>query len=164
MKQNSGITFESANSSLSETDYKLIADINARAETAGYTPFIKAVGKKPDNYKIEYKKAKSPDALFVLRILGKKWSLRCKLHHIGEYAAMLDELSEPVRRGLLSSKKCRNDTGRCKGPVMFVTGGEKYSLCRHCMQFHDVAAIDIPAVWRLIEAESLYTTRVKEGD
>lgn len=164
MKQNSGISFDSANSSLSESDRELTGDINARAAEAGYTSFIKAAGKEPDNYKIEYKKAKSTSALFVLRIAGNKWSLRCKLHHIGEYAGMLEELSEPIRRGLLSSKKCRSDAGKCKGPVRFVAGGEKYSLCRHSMQFQGLAASDIPAVWRLIEAESLYATQEKGGD
>lgn len=132
MKQSSGISIEIANSSLSTADRELTADINARAAAAGYTPFIKAASKEPDD--------------------------------IGEYAGMLEELSDTTRRGLLSSKKCRSDAGRCKGPVKFVSGGENYSLCRHSMQFQGLAASDIPAVWRLIEAESLYATQTKEGD
>ena len=127
MKQSNGISFEDAISSLPAGDRELTADINARAAAAGYAPFIKA-GKEPDHYKIEYKKGKPSRTLFVLRIAKDKWSLRCKLYHIGEYAGMLEELREPIRHGLLSSKKCRSDGGRCKGPVKFVSGG-KATLC-----------------------------------
>lgn len=163
MKQSNGISFEDANSSLPEADRKLTAEIHARAAAAGFAPFIKA-GKEPGDYKIEYKKGKPSRTLFVLRIAKDKWSLRCKLYHIGEYAGMLEELSEPIRHGLLSSKRCRSDGGRCKGPLRFAAGGENYSLCRHSMQFQGLTASDIPAVWRLLEAESLSTTQTKEGD
>lgn len=95
MKQSNGISFNNANSSLSDLDRELTADINARAAAAGYTPFIKAVGKEPGNYKIEYKTGKPATALFVLRITGNRWSLRCKLHHIGEYAGILENSAIP---------------------------------------------------------------------
>jgi hypothetical protein len=123
---------------------------------AGYVPFISGVGKKANNFKIEYKKPKSTGSLFVARIDGKKLSLRCKLFHLYEYLELLDGLSETARNGLLSSKSCVSDGG-CKGPVVFAIDGKEYSLCRHSMQLKNITSDDVNGIWALLNAESLHS-------
>lgn len=154
MAPSSSPSWADAAASLREDDCSAVAELDRLATTAGYQPIIARVGKKPDNFKVEYKRTRSGEALFVLRIDGEKWSLRCKLFHLPSYCELLEELSSEVRQELLSSKECDNGAGGCKGPISFVAVGQEHSLCRHSMQFRAVSAADIPAVWRLLEAES----------
>lgn len=146
------IVFEEAVASLGDGSRDLVAELHARSTSAGFAALVSAVGQKPGNYKIEYKKPKAAGSLYIARIDGGKLSLRCKLFHLAEYCELLDALSDAALNGFLGSGGCKRDGG-CKGPVEFCVGGKAHSLCRHAMRFAALSAADVQAVWNLLEQE-----------
>jgi hypothetical protein len=105
---------------------------------------------------MEYKKIKKDDPLFILHINGIKWSIRCKLFHLDEYAALLHNLSEKMLEGILSSRKCRGKANGCTAGIIFAHDNKKYLLCRHGMHFREFTSGDVQAIWKLLSAETAY--------
>lgn len=122
----------------------------------GYMPYTTKSSKRENFYKIEYKKTKVKDPLYILHVNGMKWSFRCKLFHLDQYVELLHNLSDQALKDILESRMCKGAEKGCTAGIDFAIGGKDYVLCRHGMHFRDLSALDIPSVWGLLRTESLY--------
>ena len=149
------VSFETAIAQLPESAQTAATLLHEKAIAAGLMPYISKSGKKTNFYKIEYKRAKPEEALFVLRTDNQKWYVRMKLYHLAGYAGLLNGLSGPAFDDLVSSRPCK---AGCDTPVEFAVDGKGYRLCRHGIRVNDVGVSDIPALWKLLEEESAHQT------
>lgn len=153
-------TFDMAVCTLSEQDKSTVKKIHDIANVLGYVPKISPVGKKPGDWKCEYTAAKPKRVLFILRVTGSRFSLRCKFFHIPQYSNLLMDCSEHCITDLLSSSKdCENHGGGCDGPISFALEGKIYSKCRHSFMFKDVQPEDVDGIVKLIENEARLNAR-----
>jgi hypothetical protein len=156
MEQKNPVTIDEAIGSIPVNEHAAALELHNKAVNAGYTAFGNKSSKKPDFYKMEYKKLKKDDPLFILHVNGVKWSIRCKLFHLDKYVTLLNKLSEKMLTGILSSRKCRGKAKGCPAGIMFTHADKKYLLCRHGMHFRGITSGDVQAVWKLLSTESTY--------
>jgi hypothetical protein len=143
-------------SSIPEADRPVVLKFHKKALEAGFFPFEIKSDKKPNFYKIEYKKIKTGKPLFILHINGIKWSLRSKLFNLDKYEKLIYKLSEQMIKELLSSRQCKGKTMGCTAGILFNMSGKKYMLCRHRMHFRGIKPGDVNAIWELFNEESKY--------
>jgi hypothetical protein len=153
MEHKNAITVDEAIGSIPATDRAVVLELHNKAIKAGYNVFGNKSAKKPDFYKMEYKKIKRDDPLYILHINGVKWSIRCKLFHLDEYLALLHNLGGKMLEGILSSRKCKRS---CNVRIPFAHDNKKYLLCRHGIHFREFTSGDVQAIWELLNAETAY--------
>jgi hypothetical protein len=156
MEQKNAITVDEAISLIQIDDRAVVLELDKKAKNAGYLTFGTKSSKKPNFYKMEYKKFKKDDPLFILHVNGSKWSIRCKLFHLDEYEALLLKLNEKILIELLSSRKCPGKVKGCTAGILFTHSDKKYLLCRHGMHFRGFNSDDLKAIWGLLNAENKY--------
>ncbi|MDR0456557.1 MAG: hypothetical protein LBH20_07750 [Treponema sp.] len=156
MEQKNTITVNEAIGSIPVNDQAIVLELHNKAINAGYMAFGNKSARKSDFYKMEYKKSRKDDPLFILHVNGIKWSIRCKLFHLDKYVTLLHKLSEKMLAGILSSRKCRGKAHGCTVGIMFTHVEKKYLLCRHGMHFRGITSGDVQAVWTLLSTESTY--------
>lgn len=152
------IPIEAVMASMDEADRRVAKTVHDLAAETGFNPVITQSNKKDDFFKVEYKKPKVKDPLYILHVNGEKWSLRCKLFHLDQYMALLNELNADTLRGLLDARPCRGESAGCTVGIRFSLSGHDYLLCRHGMHFRGLTMADVPPVWALLRAESQYRT------
>lgn len=146
-------TLEEAAASLADADRALAGRLHEYTVSLGFAPKISAMGKKPQDWKCEYKNKKK--TLLILRITGGRWSARCKLYHIDRYSQVLDECSPHCIASLVKNAKgCGNHLGGCAGPVSFSVGGQTYTACRHSLLFDEITAEDAADLQKLLKCEA----------
>lgn len=147
------VPFEAAVASLAPEQSAIARALHEKMLALGCVCAASAMGGKPDQYKVEYRKGKPARSLLILRIDGAKCSARLKLFHLSAYTELLNGLSDEARSELLSKGCGAHKGGGCKGPVRVEYGGGKYVLCRHSMQIKAMSERDLPAALALLEAE-----------
>ena len=150
------ITINEIITSVSESCHPVILEFHNRAVAAGFVPFASKSSKKDNFGKVEYKKAKKEDPLYILHVNGQKWSLRCKLFHLDRYEELLLKFREPVLKAMLASRACKGPENGCDVGIEFTADGKEYNLCRHAIHFKDLHEVDVDDVWSLLEAEARY--------
>lgn len=156
MKQNKDISLSEVVAALPPPKQEILEEMHRLALGAGFKPFPSKSAKKEDTYKIEYKKLKKDDPLYILRVYSGKWNIRCKLFHLDSYVNLLYNLSESALQEVLSSKECKGEASGCTVGVKFLAKDKEYELCRHGIHFNELSKEDIASVWGLLQAESAY--------
>ncbi len=151
------VTFSQVISSLTPEDRSVALGLHEAALALGYAPKIAAVGKKPDDWKCEYVAAKPKRTLCILRVSGRKFSLRAKLAHLADYLDVLERCTERCLSSMLASSKRCGGHGGCAGPVAFQLGGVEYSICRHSFLFENILPGDVEGIRRLLTREAEIT-------
>ena len=146
------VTYEQAVATLDADLQEVVAQLHARALSIGYSATPKPAGKKSGSFKLEYRRKKGEDVLFISRIAGGKLSVACKLYNLRQYVELIDGLDTGLRAELLSAKPCNMESG-CTAYIRFNYGGVEYFTCRHTMRLKGVGSGDVNGLWGLLLAE-----------
>jgi len=147
------VTLEQAVANLPTESHTCIKALHDYAVQAGFTPFGTQSSKKSDYYKIEYKKSKKDDPIFIFTAKGERWDIKCKFFYLDKYADLLHKLSERALNDILDSRECRGPEKGCVVGVQFTMNGKMYNLCRHGIYFRKLVLADVADVCKLIDAE-----------
>lgn len=151
-------------SSLSIEDRVIVNSLHKTACALGYVPKISPAGQKPNHWKCEYVAENIKRALCVLRITGKKFSIRTKLLYLPAYIDVVEECTERCKALLLSaSKDCGHHRGSCSGPISLVVDGTSYAICSRYFTFENIRADDIEGIRKLLQQEVQYAARENRG-
>jgi len=153
MLKKQDVSLEQATAGLPIASNPCITALHNKAIQSGLIPFGTKSSKKPDYYKIEYKKSKKDSPIYVLTVKGEKWDLKCKLFHLDKYVALLYKLSESALHDILMSRECRGPERGCIVGVKFKVNEKSYNLCRHGIFFRQLVLEDVEDVWALMKAE-----------
>ena len=139
--------------SILESEQPIIYEFHKRATENGLL-FKESKSKKMNYHKIEYKKDKKDDNLFIISVKGSEWSLHCKLYNLEKYQSKLKNLRKNMYECFMSSRRCKDSKRLCTVGIKIIIKKEEIMFCRHGIHFKKIIINDIDSLWVLIMEES----------